>query len=245
MPMPTPHQGESHDDFVGRCMANSIMMSDFPDHKQRLAVCMAQAKKRGHAMEELLVRAVMKSKLRVVTNGIRSKFIGHPIVFNELSEPLGFFREIIAPEAVDRTFTENIDVRALIDHDPAKLMGRLSARTLMMKKTAHGLKVEIDPPDTTYSRDAMESVRRGDLTGMSFAFRILGDKWDEETDPPTRTVMDMRIHEVSLVTFPAYPGTNVDEAQRSLDAYREQRAVVEEYRPSVAMRKRMLDLDAR
>jgi phage head maturation protease len=80
---------------------------------------------------------------------------------------------------------------------------------------------------------------------MSFAFRILGDKWDEETDPPTRTVTDMRIHEVSLVTFPAYPGTDVDEAQRSLDAYREQRAVIEEYRPSVAMRKRMLDLDAR
>src|SRR5439155_1053747 len=140
-------------------------------------------------------------------------------------EPLGFFREQIAPEAVDRTLDEDIDVRALIDHDPAKLMGRVSAGTMGVKKDGRGLLVEIDPPDTTYSRDALESVRRRDLTGMSFAFRVMpgGDRWDESTDPPTRTVRDMRITECSLVTFPAYGSTNVDVAQRSLAAFRDGR----------------------
>src|SRR6185295_11677882 len=118
-------------------------------------------------------------------------------------------------------------------------MGRLSARTLVMKKDQEGLRVEIDPPDTTYSRDAMESIKRGDLTGMSFAFRTLKDQWDENTDPPTRTVLDMRISEVSLVTFPAYPATDVDVAQRSLNAFRKERAVIEQTYPPLSMRRRL------
>jgi|SRR6185436_3012487 len=190
-------------------------------------------------------RVVTSAELRVVNDGLRTKFVGHAIVFNSLSEPLMFFREIIAPEAVDRTINEKIDVRALIDHDPAKLMGRLSARTLVMKKDQEGLRVEIDPPDTSYSRDAMESIKRGDLTGMSFAFRTLKDQWDENTDPPTRTVLDMRISEVSLVTFPAYPATDVDVAQRSLNAFRKERAVIEQTYPPLSMRRRLLDLEAR
>jgi Escherichia/Staphylococcus phage prohead protease len=240
MPLPTPHKNESHDAFMSRCMANPTMMSDFPDQPQRLAVCFKQSDMReGDLATER--RYIPAGDLRVVTGeGMRQKLVGHAIVFNTLSEPLMFFREQIAPEAVDRTLNEQIDMRALIDHEPAKLMGRLTAGTLRVKKDAHGLLVEIDPPDTTYSRDALESVRRGDLTGMSFAFRTMpgGDQWDESTDPPTRTVLDMRISEVSIVTFPAYPATDVDVAQRSLDAYRQQHG----YRPSLAMRRRMLDV---
>ena len=186
-------------------------------------------------------RRYVASDLRVVNGeGLRQKFVGHAVVFNSLSEDLMFFREQIAPEAVDRTFDERLDVRALIDHDPAKLMGRLTARTLKLSKDQRGLLVEIDPPDTSYSRDVLESVRRGDLTGMSFAFRTLKDQWDETTDPPTRTVLDMRIHEVSLVTFPAYPATDVDVAQRSLHAFRASQV----YYPSLATRRREMEVDA-
>ena len=166
-------------------------------------------------------RFVAAADLRIITGeGMKTKLRGHALVFNSLSENLGFFREMIAPEAVDRTFSENIDVRALVDHDPAKILGRLTAHTLTMAKDKRGLSVEIDPPDTSYSRDVIESVRRGDITGMSFAFRGLKDQWDETTDPPTRTVLDMRVHEVSIVTFPAYPATDVAAAQRSLEQHR-------------------------
>jgi len=182
-------------------------------------------------------RFVAAADLRVVTGeGLKQKLRGHAVVFDSLSEDMFFFREMISPQAVDRTFTERLDVRALIDHDPAKIMGRLTARTLTMQKDQRGLLVEIDPPDTTYSRDALESVRRGDLTGMSFAFRGLKDQWDEKTDPPTRTVLDMRILEVSIVTFPAYPQTDVDVAARSLAAFRQERG----YRPSVDLLTRKL-----
>jgi HK97 family phage prohead protease len=171
-------------------------------------------------------------------DGLRPKLTGHAIVFNAPSETLGFFREQIAPQAIQRTFDEGIDVRALVDHDPAKILGRVSARTLKIAGDPHGLLVEIDPPDTTYARDVLESVRRGDLSGMSFAFRTLIDEWDESVEPPMRTVKDMRISEVSIVTFPAYPQTDVDVAQRSLSAYRAAKPFV----PSLALRRRMLEL---
>ena len=117
---------------------------------------------------------------------------------------------------------EGIDLRALVDHDTAKPLGRLKAGTLRVETDAHGLRVEIDPPNTTYGHDIMESIRRGDVTGMSFAFRTMpdGERWDESVTPPLRTVTDMQVREVSVVTFPAYPQTEV--AMRSLEALRAQ-----------------------
>jgi hypothetical protein len=91
---------------------------------------------------------------------------GYAIVFNELSEDLGGFREIIEPSAVDRTFAEQIDVRALVDHDPAKVIGRKTADTLRLVKDDRGLFVEIDVPKTTAGDDILELVSRRDVSGM-------------------------------------------------------------------------------
>lgn len=143
---------------------------------------------------------------------------GYAIVFNRLSEHFGFFREQIAPEAVARTLKDRVDLRALVDHDPVRILGRLTAGTLRAEQDGHGLLVEIDPPETTSGQDIVESIRRRDVTGMSFAFRTLKDLWDELTDPPTRTVRDMLVREVSIVSFPSYPQTEV--ALRSLGAHR-------------------------
>lgn len=154
--------------------------------------------------------------LRVESRGRAPVLRGYAIVFDRLSETLGFFREQIAAEAVDRTLKERVDLRALVDHDSARILGRLSAGTLRIEKDAHGLAVEIDPPQTTAGADIVESVRRRDVTGMSFAFVTLKDQWDETTNPPTRTVLDMLVREVSIVAFPAYPQTEA--ALRSLTA---------------------------
>ena len=74
---------------------------------------------------------------------------GYAIAFNSISEDLGGFREIILPDAVDRTLRERLDVRALVDHDPSQVLGRTTAGTLRLEKDAKGLIAEIDPPDTT------------------------------------------------------------------------------------------------
>jgi HK97 family phage prohead protease len=146
------------------------------------------------------------------------RIILHPVIFDVKSEPLMFFREIIRPEAIDRTIREKTDVRALIDHDPSKILGRLSAGTLRLSKERKGLRAEIDPPNTSYARDLIVSIRRGDITGGSFSFRVITDQWHTENDEEIREVLDMEVYEVSAVTFPAYPQTNA--ALRSLEHWR-------------------------
>jgi len=144
---------------------------------------------------------------------------GYAVVFDVKSLDLGGFREIIKPEAVNRTLREGLDVRALVDHDSGKVIGRTRAGTLTLKKEKRGLRVDIDPPDTTAGRDILESVRRGDISGMSFGFRVVTDEWRMEDGEAIRDVFDMEIREVSIVGFPAYPQTSVDVAQRSLRAF--------------------------
>lgn len=165
-----------------------------------------------------LERRYALGEVRVESDGDR-KIRGMAIVFNSRSVNLGGFTEIIKPEAVDRTISEGLDVRALVDHDTSKILGRTRAGTLQLRKTRNGLEVLIDPPNTTAARDIMESMERGDVTGMSFGFRVLTDDWRMEDGEPLREVTDMRVSEVSIVTFPAYPETSV--ALRSLQAFQQ------------------------
>jgi HK97 family phage prohead protease len=151
---------------------------------------------------------------------------GYAVVFNTLSADLGGFREVIMPEAVDRTLREGLDVRALVDHDTAKVLGRTAAGTLRLAKDDHGLRAEIDPPDTTAGRDVVALVQRGDVTGMSFAFQVIrpgGERFERRDGQPVRIISDMAIQEVSIVTFPAYVATDAQVAQRALQAFERQR----------------------
>ena len=81
-----------------------------------------------------------------------------------------------------------------------------------------GLRVEIDPPDTSVARDLLTSIERGDVTGMSFGFIVREDDWSQDDDGITRELRDVDIFDVSVVTFPAYPDTSV--AVRSLEVWR-------------------------
>ena len=134
---------------------------------------------------------------------------GYAAVFNQLSENLGGFREQIRHGAFRSSLSQGRDVRALIDHDSSKIIGRSKSGTLTMREDPHGLYVEIDPPDTTVGRDVVESLRRGDLDQMSFAFRCLTDDWSKRDGENIREVRDLELHDVSVVTFPAYPQTSV------------------------------------
>jgi HK97 family phage prohead protease len=174
-------------------------------------------------MDALERRAFVECRVDAIDN---RRLRGYAIVFNAESQNLGGFREIIAPEAVDRTFKEAIDVRALVDHDPAKIIGRLRAGTMDMMKDGKGLRVTIEPdPEISYARDIMLAVKRGDVTGMSFAFRTVEDDWNfDNEEMAIRTVLDMRVSEVSVVTFPAYTQTDIQVAQRSLQEFKAHRA---------------------
>ncbi len=143
---------------------------------------------------------------------------GHAAVFNQKSEDLGGFREIIMPGAFDSALDRGDDVRALVDHDPSKIIGRAKAGTLTLNTDSKGLRVKIMPPDTTVGNDIVESIRRGDVDSMSFGFRTLSDNWRTEDGEEIRELVDLELFDVSPVSFPAYPQTDV--AVRSLADWR-------------------------
>lgn len=152
---------------------------------------------------------------------------GTPIVFNSLShvlyEPfIGQFREMIMPEAVDRTLRTAASVKALWNHNSDLVLGNTRSGTLTLRKGNAGLAMEIRPP--VWASPQVETVQRGDVDGMSFAFGVVdgGESWEDGEDGiALRKVFDMTFKEVSIVAFPAYPETNVQVSQRSLDLFKE------------------------
>jgi uncharacterized protein len=139
------------------------------------------------------------------------KLVGYAAVWNSLSEDLGGIRELIAPGAFTRSLQEYPDVLALVEHDTHKVLGRTKNGTLRIVEDERGLRVEIDPADTSYARDLMALVKRGDVAGMSFRFRPFPGGFDVDMgqSPPVRTLRSVRLKEVSVVVSPAYPDTSV------------------------------------
>lgn len=134
---------------------------------------------------------------------------GHAAVFNVLSEVIwGSFRERVLPGAFSKTIGE-ADVRALWNHDPNHIIGRNKAGTLRLAEDETGLAIEIDPPDTQTARDLTVSMKRGDVDQMSFGFDVVKDRWIETDSMPVRELVEVRLWDVSPVTFPAYPETDV------------------------------------
>lgn len=144
---------------------------------------------------------------------------GHAAVFNQLSEDLGGFREQITPGAFVEAI-EKDDVRLLINHDGLPL-ARNRSGTLRLAEDARGLAIEadLDESDPDVQR-LLPKLARGDVSQMSFGFSVkpAGQDWAKDDEGRTvRTLKKLRLFDVSVVTYPAYPQTDV--AVRELRAW--------------------------
>ena len=171
---------------------------------------MGQRKKRVNDYE---TRA-FKCELRA-TGGERPKIEGYAAVFNVLSEDLGGFRELIKQGAFRKTISEG-DVRALFNHNPDHVLGRTKPGTLTLREDQHGLAIQIDPPNSQVARDLIESIERGDIDAMSFGFEKMKDRWLKEDRQQIRELLEVRLYDVSPVTFPAYEATSIDVRARKM-----------------------------
>lgn len=141
------------------------------------------------------------------TDGDNPKITGYAAVFDELSENLGGFYERIQRGAFASTL-ESADVRALWNHDSNYPLGRSRAGTLALSEDETGLAFEIDPPETSYAKDLLVSMRRGDVNQMSIGFITVRDKWEQIGGQVIRTLLEVELFDVSPVTYPAYPTTS-------------------------------------
>lgn len=144
---------------------------------------------------------------------------GYAAVFNR-STDIGYFTEEIAPGA----FKDMEDVRALWNHDSNHPIGRMG-KNLTLKQDKKGLYFELDPlPDTPTGNEVLANIRSGLVDGMSFGFEVVDDEWKRGKDGAQdhRVIREVKLWEVSPVTFPAYKDTEVN--LRSWEKFKEQNA---------------------
>ena len=149
---------------------------------------------------------------------------GYAAVFNARTTIAGYFEEEIAPGAFVEAIRRD-DVRALIDHDPTKILGRNTAGTLRLSEDDRGLRFEVDLPETSLAADLRTSMKRGDINQASFAFAVKREEWSDRGDKalPLRRILEVGpLFDVSVVTYPAYEQTEA--ALRSLDQFRSRKA---------------------
>ena len=133
---------------------------------------------------------------------------GYASIFNTPAD-LGSFSEDIEAGAFTRAFNEGQDVRALVEHDPARIIGRTKNNTLELREDQKGLFTRIELPDTSVGRDLAALVERGDIDAMSFGFTVRSDRWERSEGKNVRYIEDVDLFDISAVSFPAYPDTEI------------------------------------
>ena len=161
---------------------------------------------------------------------------GYPIVFNQVTD-LGGIREVIEPESVeDRTVLR--DVALMVGHDFGMIPLAHSRRnnensTMQLEPDEHGVRMRavLDVEHNPKAAEVYSAIKRGDISGMSFAFIVNKEAWEDvDSDAPLRRIQGFsRIFECSIVAFPAYPGTSVQAASEG-DALESVRAALESER---------------
>jgi len=141
---------------------------------------------------------------------------GYAAVYNSDSENMGGFYEQIAPGAFRDVMGD--DVRAYLNHDENRLLGRVSSGTLTISSDDRGLYYEVKMPNTTYAKDLIELMKRGDINQSSFAFLIGDDYWEERNGETYRIITKIsRLLDVSPVAQPAYPDATSEITTRDLE----------------------------
>jgi uncharacterized protein len=163
------------------------------------------------------IRGGLPAEIRADDGAV--KVSGYAAVFNQPADIGSYFREIIHPGAFGAAIGRD-DVSFLINHEGLPL-ARTRSGTLVLVEDNHGLKIEssLDGADPDVAR-IVPKMKRGDLDKMSFAFRASRQEWDETGEIPIRHVYELDLFDVSIVTDPAYEGTEI--GLRSLEKHREQ-----------------------
>lgn len=161
------------------------------------------------------IRGGIAAEIRSDESGVAVS--GYAAVFNQRSDIGGYFVEVIKPGAFQAAIGRD-DVSFLIEHGGLPL-ARTRSGTLKLTEDSHGLKIDttLDPADPDVSR-IIPKMKRGDLDKMSFGFYATRQEWDESGDIPIRYIHEVSLFDVSIVSDPAYLGTEI--ALRSLQNVR-------------------------
>lgn len=194
-------------------------------------------------MPEIRSCPAARPEIRAGVDGAGDVMTGHASVFDQWTTlyegRYWTWREKVNPGAFANALKEGVDCRALFNHDANFVLGRTTSGTLSLEEDPTGLMIQCSLPDTQTVRDLVVSpIKRGDVSGMSFAFDVRKGDTQTRTENPDgsivyenggervtirregdreieeRELLDLDIHDVSPVTYPAYPGTDVSARSR-------------------------------
>jgi HK97 family phage prohead protease len=175
-------------------------------------------------------------EIREDENGNRT-LTGYAVKWEMKSVVMGYYRQF-REQFRQGAFSESLqkdDQRFLWSHDFSKVLGRTKNSTLRLIEDSIGLRFELDLPKTTLGNDTYETIKRGDVDGVSFGFSMISEEVEEpEDDLILRTVTKAKLFEVSAVAMPAYPDSEV--SARGYDPYKH---YVEE-REQLELRKKLI-----
>ena len=191
------------DSVVARIRAEETNSMDNKDKWLKVARAIA-LKIDGPQTKEPEVRT-NSVDFEVRAEGDGMTFTGYASVFNSPSEDLGGFIEYVAPGAFKRSLQSRNEVKLLWNHDSGEPLASLRGGTMQLVEDSRGLKVTAQLPNTTRGRDVAELLRTNVINTMSFGFNVIRDSWS--SDGKTRTLESVRLFEVSVVSFAAYPET--------------------------------------
>ena len=141
---------------------------------------------------------------------------GYFALYEQETELFDGIFEIITKGAFDNTL--NNDVRALWNHNTQFVLGRSKNGSLQLKTDEKGLFGIIKLPKTQYAEDLHELVKRGDIDQCSFGFNILAEDLEELASGGYRwRINEIDLHEISVVTFPAYENTTVQARAKEVE----------------------------
>lgn len=139
---------------------------------------------------------------------------GYAAVFDEITDIGGRFREVFLPGCFREAITRD-DVVFLVEHWGLPLARSTAGKgTLELKEDKRGLHMRavLDMTDPDVQR-VVPKMRRGDLSKMSIAFLAIRQEWVEEDTENEESILrrigEARLFDVSIVTTPAYDGTEI------------------------------------
>lgn len=167
------------------------------------------------AMKEMSVRRSFNA-LDFKTSDDEYNVEGHAAVFNQTTNIGGWFNEVIERGAFDDcdfsdvSFFVNHNIESIPLARSRKFNGN-STMELEVDEIGLYIRANLDIENNTEAKTVHSSISRGDIDGMSFAFRIKEQTWENlDSDMPTRRIQKIaKVFEVSAVNNPAYVDTDI------------------------------------
>jgi hypothetical protein len=154
------------------------------------------------------------SNLGISIDNKVTTLLGMAIPYNRLSvnpiKGLPNIKERILPGAFKRSVESGSDIFMLWNHELKYVFGRTSKGTLRLREDQNGVMFENVPPESQWVKDLIPSIKRGDISNMSFSFADnIDPTWTKEERKYVRNVRDATLFEISVVTLPVYESTSV------------------------------------